>query len=193
MGPRLAFWMAVGREMLFCFKTSSITQVFITSPSSLLSTERSRVATDKEICKMLFIFIMQRRFFFPTEDQQQKLTPWLTHLYSLPSIRHQTVLQFWKQWQWKDKRKISWQGLWQEESDGRTFCFQLQACTSEENNIVGNWQKIPELLCPSKRHLGMAFSFSSSPLLVSSPRGHCNSRDCVRGLRRFWNQWSQSK
>lgn len=60
MGPRLAFWMAVDREMLFCLKTSSITQVFITSPSSLLSAERSRVVTDKEICKMLFALIVQR-------------------------------------------------------------------------------------------------------------------------------------
>lgn len=62
MGPRLAFWMAVGREMLYCFKTSSITQVFITSSSSLWSTERSRVATDK-LCKMPSAFIMQRRAF----------------------------------------------------------------------------------------------------------------------------------
>lgn len=58
-------WQWVGRccsvsSILFCLKTSSITQVFITSPSSLLSVERSRVVTNKEICKMLFALIVQR-------------------------------------------------------------------------------------------------------------------------------------
>lgn len=62
------------------------------SPSSLLSTEKPKIATDEEIWKMPCTCIMQNRLFFLLRTRQ-KLIPWLIFLCSPLSISHQTTLK----------------------------------------------------------------------------------------------------
>lgn len=100
--------------------------------------------------------------FFPTEDQRQKRIPWLTHLYSLPPNSAeilQAILEA-KTMERLTKNKLTRTS--ERRKRLKKFQFSSVACTREENDtLLGTDRKYLEetdqLLCPSKRHLGMAF------------------------------------